>query len=198
MRKIYLMVMVFVFFQSIICFAGVFDLPSFLEPQKWSAGIEPEVVISDGAGAGINIKPRYGINDFLNAEGFFGFGSGARGFRVGAIADFEWFPNTDAQPGVATPFSMTYSVVRDNGDFSFGPMPMIYKSIKTNGISVIPFAALPAGWRFYDGQIRWFTQVALGAMFKIPSSPQLRFSAEAGFNVGESYSYLSGGVTYYH
>lgn len=181
-----------------IATSGVFDLPSFVEPGKWSVGAESEVIISKGAGAGINIKPRYGLNNFLNLEGLIGISGSSRGFRLGAIADFEWFPDVDKQPGIATPFSVTY--YRYDGDdlLSLGPMPLLYMSFKGDGIDFTPFIAIPIGWNVYNKKADGFVQIALGTMFRVPESEKFQYVVEAGFDVTHSYSYIAGGATYFH
>src|SRR5580658_3542587 len=108
--------------------AGIFDLPSFLDPGQYSIGVEPEVILSNGTGAGINLKPKIGHTEFLNWEGTIGTGTGERKFRVGITADFDWFPDVDNQPGVATPLFVDYYRFNSNGMLIFGAKPLIYKT----------------------------------------------------------------------
>ncbi|MEW6055927.1 MAG: hypothetical protein AB1540_04870 [Bdellovibrionota bacterium] len=178
--------------------SGVFDLPAFLEAGKWSAGLEPEIVLSNGTGAGFNFKPRYGATDFLNWQGVIGTGTGARQFRVGGIADFEWFPDYASQPGIATPLFMEYYRLETDGLLSFGAKPLLYKSFNGQGAVYTPFVALPVGWNYKNSKINGFMQVALGSMFKVSNLQNWKFTAEAGFDVKNAYSYISGGVTYFY
>ena len=178
--------------------AGVFDLPSFVNPGQYSVGLEPEVAISNGTGAALNLKPRIGHTDFLSWEGLIGTGSGSRKFRIGLTADFDWFPDVDAQPGIATPLYMEYYRIDTDGLFTFGAKPMVYKTFKGKEASYIPFLAVPLGWGLRNSTLQGTVQVALGSMFQFPNSDHWRFTAEVGFNAANSYSYISGGVTYYH
>ena len=178
--------------------AGVFDLPAFIEPGNYSLGIEPEVAISNGTGAALNLKPRIGHTSLLNWEGLIGMGSGARNFRIGVTADLELFPDIDSQPGIATALFTEYYRISGNGLFSFGAKPMIYKTFRNGDNEYTPFFALPIGWNVTGGNINGFMQVALGSNFKVGVDSRWRFTGEVGFNASNSYSYISGGATYFH
>lgn len=177
--------------------AGIFDLPSFIEPGSYSVGIEPEVAISNGTGAALNLKPRIGHTDLLNWEGMIGFGAGARKFRVGLNADFEWFPDIEKQPGIATALFTEYYRIDGGGQFVFGLKPMVYKTFPGAQAEYTPFVALPIGWNVRDSNLNGWVQIALGCNFKVPGEEHWRFTGEVGFNVSSAYSYISGGVTYF-
>lgn len=177
--------------------AGVFDLPGFVEGGQGSVGLEPEISISNETGAAFNFKPRYGVNDMLNIEGMIGTGAGARKFRAGVIADIEWFPDYENQPGIATALFMEYYRLRNDGLLMFGVKPLVYKTFEGAEAEYIPFIALPLGWNYRNSLITGFFQIAFGSMFKIPGQENIRLTGEAGFNIDDAYSYLSGGVTYY-
>ncbi|MBI3555772.1 MAG: hypothetical protein HY074_05880 [Deltaproteobacteria bacterium] len=176
------------------------EIPSrpalFIEPGNYSVGIEPEVAISNGTGAALNLKPRFGHTDLLDWEGLIGMGSGARNFRVGLTADLEWFPDVDSQPGIATAVFTEYYRVNGLGLFSFGVKPMIYKTFHNGDNEYTPFFAVPLGWNATNGSVDGFMQFALGSNFKLGGETNWRFTGEVGFNASNSYSYISGGVTY--
>ena len=178
--------------------AGVFDLPYFVPEGEWSLGLEPEIALSGGTGAGLNLKPRYGVNNFLSWEGLVGVGAGSRGFRLGAVADLDWFPDYESQPGIATPFFLEYNRISGDGVITIGIKPMVYKTFKGEEAEYTPFLAVPMGWNIRNSDARTFLALAIGSMFKVPDLNHWRFTIEAGFNIRNSYSYLSGGVTYYH
>lgn len=197
MKRVLLFITLLIAF-SLPARAGVFDLPSFIEPGQWSIGIEPEIALSNGTGAALNVKPRIGISDLLDAQLLIGTGGGARTFRVGATADFEWFPDYDKQPGIATPFFFEFYDYNGSGLIMFGSKPMIYKTFYGKDAEYTPFLSLPLGWQSYQSQFSGFMQIAFGTIFKLPKEEHWRFTIEAGFNVSNAYTYFSGGATYYH
>lgn len=178
--------------------AGVFDLASFDDPGDWSVGLEPELILGNQTGAGINLKPRYGANDLMNIEGVVGTGSGARRFRLGGIVDFEWFPDYEKQPGIATPVFLEYYRTENSGVTTLGVKPMLYKTFgDDNGAEYTPFIAFPMGWNVIDSTFHGFTQLAIGSLFCMPDVDHWKFTLEAGFDVNNSYSYISGGITFF-
>ncbi len=179
--------------------AGIFDLPAFVEPGQWAVGLEPEVVLSKPTGAAFNLKPKMGINNLINLQGVIGTGSGSRQFRVGLITDLEWFPDVDNQPGIATPVqTIYYRLDNDLDQFTYGISPTIYKTFKgAQDGSYTPFISIPVGWNISQGRHLNFLQAVLGCLFQFPGNEHFRVSAEAGFNVEKSFSYISGGVTYF-
>ncbi len=180
-------------------YAGVFDLPSFLDPGKFSVGLEPEIALTNGVGLAGNLKPRYGVNDFLNIELNTGVGLGDRRFRVGGTLDFEWFPDLAGwQPGVATPLTISYLNIDHKDELQFLATPLIYKSFQGGeGVTFTPFLGFPIGWAARESQLRGVAQLAVGSMFQGANMQNLQFVAEMGINIYKSYTYLSGGMVYY-
>ncbi len=177
--------------------AGVFDLPAFLPPGDFSLGVEPEIITSNPSGAGFNLKPKFGTTPFLNWEGIIGTGSGDRGLKLGATADFDWFPDVEHQPGIATPFTLLYNQISGDNIINYFFSPMLYKTFKGESAEYIPFISMPFGWSIRNSRNSNFSQFVMGSMFKSPGTQYFRFSVEAGFNINRSFSYISGGVTWF-
>lgn len=200
-KKIFCTAIVFFSFASLWLsnsFAGVFDLPGFLEPGQFSLGLEPEIAVSNDVGLAGNLKPRLGINDLINAELIVGTGLGDRRFRVGGILDLEWFPDVGRQPGIATPLTLQYLNIQDAGEIQLFTTPLVYKAFSGGDtVSYTPFLGVPLGWAARDGILRGFTQIAIGTMIRTAATDRFRFVVEAGFNIHHSYSYISGGVVFY-
>ncbi len=196
MTKAFTRVFLFFLFIPLLSNAGVFNLPSFIEEGHWSFGLEPEVVISRPTGVGINFKPRYGVNDFLNWQGIFGTGTGYYKFRTGITADFEWFPDNEDQPGIATPVTLLYYRVEEAKLLNLFAQPMVYKTFNGEAGAYTPFVAFPLGWKFMDAKAEYFIHIALGTVFHHPDTPHWQFTLEAAFNIQNSFSSISGGITY--
>ncbi len=178
--------------------AGVFDLPSFLEPGRFSAGAEAEIAVSNGTGAAVNLKPRFGLTDFLNVQAIVGTGAGERRFRLGTTLDVEYFPDIDNQPGLASPVTLLYTRQQHDGNWTLSVQPLVYKTFHgADSVAFTPFVALPVGWNARGGNLRGFTQIAFGTLFAPSNMTKVKFVAEAGFNLHQSYSYIAGGVTFF-
>lgn len=178
--------------------AGIFDLPSFLEPGKMSFGAEADFALTEGTGAALNLKPRYGLTDFLNLQGIIGHGVGDRRFRLGATLGIEYFPDVGNQPGLATPVSFQYMNIRGDNQWSLWVTPLVYKTFHgVDTVAFTPFVGLPVGWNARDGVLRGFTQIAFGTQFAPANLSQWKFTAELGFNLHQAYSYIAGGATFF-
>ncbi len=185
--------------------AGVFNIPHFVMPGDFAIGVEPELVLTNGAGAGLNVKYTHGLNDLMNLQGIIGTGGGPRRFRVGANATFDFFPDIEKQPGIGiSGQAMYYRLRKENvGDETAGRLeltaiPYIHKTflVGPQKNEVEPYFAVPFGMGFSEGKYTGLVSVAVGSMFK--NTEKLRYVTEIGVAVNHTESYVSVGVVYYH
>ena len=177
--------------------AGVFNLPYFLVPGRSSLGLEPELVLSNGAGLGFNAKYTYGLNDLNNVTAIVGTGTGPRRFRVGGNMTFDFFPDVEGQPGIGIAAQGVYYRLPVDGRFELTGIPYLHKNFITAGNEVDPFLAIPLGMGFSNGTYQVISNVVVGTIFKNPAIANVRFSLELGINVNHSESYISGGAIFY-
>jgi hypothetical protein len=187
--------------------AGVFNYPHFVTPGEFAIGVEPELTLTNGAGAAINARYTHGLNDLLNLTGIVGTGGGPRQFRLGAAATFDFFPDIQGQPGIGITLQTLWIKVPTagrpdgsddtSGQFELTGIPYIHKSIvtKDNG-EIEPYVGVPIGMAFQNGQYKALATVAVGSMIK--HSDHFRSTIEFGIAVNHTDTYLSGGITYYY
>jgi hypothetical protein len=181
--------------------ASMFNLTQYIEPAKWSLGLEPEFQLSTQAGFGGTAKFTYGLNELSNAQIGIGSGSGSRQFRVGGSMTFDFIPDLESQPGMGIALNsyfvrsrLTNSPIVNNLELSVAPY--IHKSFE-NGASVIdPFIALPYGIALGDNKYRTIASLAVGSNFK--ASEHFVYTAEFNINLKDTDTAISGGFTYYH
>ena len=177
--------------------AGVFSTPRFVAPGEFAVGLEPELILTNGAGFGANVRYTHGIADLSNATFIVGTGSGPRKFRVGGNLTFDFFPDVDKQPGIGVAFQALYYRLKDDkGQLELTPIPYIHKAFVTTGGEIEPFIGLPFGWAFSDGSYKTIAYLSLGSTFK--SSEKFRYIIELGVAINNYDSYVSGGIVYYH
>ena len=194
-----LALLVFATFASAPCaMAGIFDLPDFLDPGKFSMVAEADIALTQGTGAAVNLKPRYGLTDFLNVQLILGHGVGDRRFRAGATLGVEYFPDVGNQPGLASPVSLQFTNVKSQDQWSLWVTPLVYKTFHgADTVSFTPFIGVPLGWNARGGILRGFTQIAFGTQFAPSNMSHWKFTTEIGFNLHQSYSYIAGGATFF-
>lgn len=174
--------------------AGVFSLPRFLEPGRNAVGVEPEVLLSSGGGAGLNIRYQQGLNHLSNLHLVAGAGSEPRRFRLGGMMSFDFVPDVDAQPGIGVAVAGTYYRYPGRGQLDLNAIPYFQKSFfDGQGNVVNPFLAIPTGPAFSEGEYVWTTSVALGALFRREGS-SLSYILEFGASVNNAENYVSGGI----
>ena len=181
---------------SISSQAGVFSMPHFVEPSQFSIGLEPELTLNDGAGIGANLKYTHGLSDLTNVMGVIGTGGGPRNFRLGAAGIFDFFPDTEGQPGIGLGVESIYYRRRDVGRLEFTALPYIHKSFSMESGSVDPFLSVPFGIGFrehgYDGLLSF----TMGALFW--KEEKMKYVMELGVDIQHSDTYIAGGFVYYH
>ncbi len=182
---------------TVTAHAGVFNIAQFVEPGLFAIGIEPEVIVTNGAGVGATVKYTHGLNDLLNLQGLVGMGAGPRNFRVGANLIFDFFPDIDNQPGMGIAVQGLFVTMPGYlFQVEISGSPYIHKAFTVNGTELNPFLAVPMGMSFSGGRYQFQGTAALGAMFKPVES--FRFTVEVGLGWLHTESYVSGGVTYYY
>ena len=177
-------------------FAGVFSSIHYVEPQKFSLGIEPELMFSEPAGVGANFRYNHGLNDFLNAGLVLGTGGGNRGFRVGGNMLAEFFPDVDAQPALGVSLQMLYVRSTERGQLELTVAPYVRKTFHAGSSQFQPYVAIPFGTAFRGGEYRGISTFVVGSQFTI--SAQMSALAEMGIALSNTDTYLSGGVVYYY
>lgn len=176
--------------------AGVFNLPHFIPPGSFTLGLEPELVLTSGAGIGLNFKSTHGISDLINASGIIGTGSGPYRFRAGGNISFDLFPDAPGQPGIGIALQGLYFRLKEDGRFDLTTIPYIHKGFVSSGGEFEPFLALPFGIGIKDGEDIALSTISIGSLFK--TNEQIRYVLEVGVAINNTESYVSGGVIYYH
>lgn len=176
--------------------AGTFTLPHFVTVGEFAVGVEPEVVFSNGASMGINIRYTHGVSDLNNLLVFLGTGSGNRGFRAGGAFTFDFFPDIERQPGIGLALQGLYVQIPSAPTAEITAIPYIHKSFQTDVIGFEPFLSVPVGLALANGNYQVMTTISVGSLFQ--HSEHIRSVLEFGVGISNAYTYISAGVTYYH
>src|SRR5262245_53515947 len=159
--------------------AGVFNIPHFVDPGSFALGLEPEVILTSGAGVGLNGRYTYGLNDLLNASVVAGSGGGPRRFRVGADMIFDFFPDFPGQPGVGVALQGLYVRVPPPGQPSsssdsigqgeWTAIPYIHKAVpmkSSAGNEIEPYLAVPFGLSCNSEHCNALVTVSVGTLIR--------------------------------
>lgn len=185
--------------------ADVFNLPRFVEDGAFAIGLEPELVLTNGSGVGINGRFTYGLSDLISVSTQLGIGSGPRKFRALADVDFDLIPDVPGQPGIGIATRATFVRVPTpgstsgdvSGQLELTAIPYIHKAFANgNSAAIDPFFSVPFGMSFLDGNYKGLATAVVGA--QIQGGESVWYSAEFGIAINHTESYFAGGISYFH
>ena len=107
------------------------------------------------------------------------------------------FPDYDTQPAIG--FKLGAIFARENKTDVVTPVlcPISSKNIMIDKNRLTPYIALPIGVSVYQGRSLTPVNFVAGFEFVPTSVENIQFGGEMGFNVRDSYSYVSGYVSFY-
>lgn len=186
----------FIHFYAYESVAGIFSLPHFVPPNSFSLGLETELILSNGAGFGGNLKYTHGLSELSNVTAMIGTGGGPRGFRIGGNITLDLFPDLEGQPGIGIAGQSIYYRLKDSGRLEVTAIPYIHKSFFNDKQEFEPYLALPMGVGFSSGEYKGLATISIGSLFK--GGEHFRYIMEVGVAISNTESYFSGGIVYFH
>jgi hypothetical protein len=184
-----------------VLFAGV-SAHAFLEVGEsgeitgqgmYRVGLIPQIKTSDGGGANISGFFDAGLNDSTSARAW--VGSGDTDFVLGGTVKWIPIPDYGEQPALGLRFGGFY--FRDDSLSSsiFRVDPMISKKFDVDIGELTPYAALPLMLETHNSTSTTEVQLVVGTEYVHPDVKKLRFGAEFGFDLKDSFSYVAGYVS---
>ncbi|MCM0607288.1 MAG: hypothetical protein KA715_14460 [Xanthomonadaceae bacterium] len=196
MTRIAVAALFFTFTSLTSAHAGVFNIPKYIPSGQLGVGVEPELLMTNGAGIGINARFQYGLGEMTNAHLILGNGVGPRLFRVGGVMTFDFFPDVEGQPGIGMAVTALYSRVSTGARVDTLITPYLQKTISGRDSDFTPFMAIPIGIVFADNAAyAAVSQFVFGSGFKL--SERFRYTIELGLGITASETYMSTGVMIY-
>jgi hypothetical protein len=175
--------------------AGVFNIPRFIQPKQFAIGIEPELTFGNQSGIATQLRGGYGLSETNNLAVIAGVGTGTRLFRLGGAFTFDFFPDTDGQPGIGLALQGLYIGLPNTGSVELTAIPYIHKSFKSDYGAFDPFLAFPVGLSLSGGTYQPLLTLALGTQFQ--HSDHFSTVVELGVGLSNVSTYFSGGLIYY-
>lgn len=175
--------------------AGMFNIPHFTLPGKFSTGIEPELDFTTPTSLAINLRLSYGLNDLNNLHAIVGTGGAARGFRVGGAYTLDFIPDVGSQPGLGIALQTILVQISGTGTVELTAAPYVHKTLVYGQTLFEPFIAYPFGLDLADGMYRYVGTLAVGSLFH--HNEHIYSVVELGIKMNNTSTYVSGGVVYY-
>ncbi len=177
--------------------AAIFDAADILQPQKNSVGVLAEAVLNNPSSTGAELRLKHGFNEEVNVSAILGTGSENRRTRFGALGTFNFFPDTDGQPGISLLAGGLYLKRASYGALQLSIGPIVHKSVQSfHEYPMNLYVALPWTLEFHSGSYNTALQLVLGDNFEISSGRNWLFNTEAGFSLSRSETYVALGISY--
>jgi hypothetical protein len=160
----------------------------------YQLGFEPQFLTNKGGGT--NVSAFFDAPFTDSTAGRLWLGAGVIDFNVGATFKYVPFPDVDNQPGIGFRAGGFFARKDDENFLTLQLAPLFSKKVNTDNGLFTPYAAVSLN--FTNTKEKNFTgsQVVFGSEYKTPEIPKMYFGLEAGIELNDSYSYISGTVTF--
>lgn len=178
------------------------DSGDLLAPGRYATATEVQFLTSRDSGANFVGKIDGGLNDEFNFRAT--IGTGNTDFQIQGLLKWVPIPDYENQPaiGVTTGFLWARYESRASRDeteneFSVRVIPFLSKKFETENMGAItPYVALPFAIRDYGSESDVPFNLALGTKYAHPDVQGVAFTAELGFDIDESFDYVSIGAIF--
>ena len=160
----------------------------------YQIGFEPQFLTDNGGGANVTGFFDAPFSDSTAARLW--LGAGVIDFNVGATFKYVPFPDIERQPAIGIRAGGFFARKSDENILTAQVAPLFSKKVNTESGLFTPYAAFALD--FTNTKERNFTgtQFVFGSEYKTPDIPKMYFGLEVGLNLNDSYSYVSGTVTF--
>lgn len=162
---------------------------------KYKLGFEPQIKTSNGSGANFTTFVDAPINDEFSTRVH--LGAGDRDYYVGGSLKWVPIPDYENQPAIGGKISVIASREVADGYFTFTAAPIISKKFSTDIGNFIPYASTPISSTSGASDTVTNLQLAIGSEFSHSKADNMTFGAELGFDLKDTFSYVSAYVTIY-
>lgn len=177
-------------------YVSVQDNAEVLEKNQYRAIFEPQFLFSKEPGANLVGRFDAPIADHSTIRGEVGIGS-AIDFHTGAYLKWSPIPDVDNQPAIAGQVGVIYSRYDGEPEVSFRFNPIASKQFESKIGYFTPYGSIPLALETRKGRAIGTAQLTVGSQFEARQLKNLHFSAEIGFDIKDSYTYVGLGLLFY-
>jgi len=194
MRSIALLFSTLLMSSSALAYLTISESTELPAANNYQVGFEPQFLTNEGGGTNVSGFFDAPLSDSASTRLW--LGAGIIDFTVGASLKYVPFPDVENQPGIGFRVGGFFARKSSENYLTLQLAPLFSKKVNTENGLFTPYAAVSVNVtntkeRNYTG-----TQAVLGTEYKHPDIPKMFFGLEAGFNLKDSYSYISGTVTF--
>jgi hypothetical protein len=154
----------------------------------------PQVFLNEGGGLNIGAFADYALSESISIRGLVEFGK--IDFVLGTSIKFTPFPDIDKQPAIGLRGGFTYAREDSENLVSSHVAVLLSKKVDTDQGLLNPYVGIPLTFTTTKDSNKTGTQFIAGSEFTPNEQPLMKFGAEAGISLKDSYSYILGFITY--
>lgn len=169
------------------------DTAEILPKGFYSVGVEPQLNTSENTGLNLGVFVDAPLTEASQAR--LSLGTGVTDFWASVAFKYIPYPDVDNQPAIGLRGSLTYGRDGDLNFFHTQFAPMASKKTPFVHGLLIPYVALPITHNATKAKNFVSSQFTLGSEFIPKANKDFHYGAEIGFNLNQSFSYISAFVT---
>lgn len=169
-------------------FVSVQDTGDVLKEGTYRGSVEPQFLFSKQAGANIAARLDAPVSESSTARGLVSVGSGID-FHTGAFYKWAPVPDYENQPAIAGQLGVVYARYDGEPEVSFRFNPIISKRFESEHGTFTPYGSIPLALETRKGRAIGTAQLAAGTQYQPHQWDHVRFSAELGLSIKDSYNY---------
>jgi len=177
---------------SAFAYYSVWDTGEVLKEGHYETSLEGQFITAEGSGMNVTGRFDFPIQD--DSSGRVMLGAGAIDFHAGAFYKFIPYPDTEKQPAIGAIFGAIYARNEGENFLTLRIAPLVSKVFQLNFGEMVPYASLPIGLTSRKGGTDVPINFAIGTDVKTDHFKHWRWRTEVGFNIDDSYSYVSIGA----
>lgn len=190
-----LMALFIIFANPTYAYIAVSETAEIPSTEKYRIGFEPQILLNQGGGINATFFLDRGINESTSGRVY--LGAGAQDFTFGGSAKYIPFPDYDKQPAMGLRLGARYTRLENTNFLSLELTPIISKVVDTEKGLFHPYIAVPINYFITKESNYVGTSMAFGNEWhNITNLEKATAGAEIGFSLNDSYSYISGYITY--
>jgi len=161
---------------------------------NYQLGFEPQFLTNKGGGTNVTAFFDAPFSD--STAGRLWLGAGVIDFNVGATFKYVPFPDVDNQPGIGFRAGGFFARKSEENFLTLQLAPILSKKFESDSGLFIPYTAVAFNFANTKEKNITGSQIVFGTEYKSPEIPKMYFGLEAGLELVDSYSYISGTVTF--
>lgn len=165
-----------------------------IKESDYQIGFAPQILLNDERGLNGTAFADYLYNDSTSFRAH--LGAGTVDFHAGASVKFVPFPDVEKQPAMGVRGGVFFVRDTNESNLAFQLAPLASKKVETEHGLFTPYTAVAFSYINWREKKKNGTQFIMGSEFQKYGDNSLKFGAEVGISLNDSYSYVLGSISW--